>query len=314
MIASVSQDMVAGFETVVIENPRLRAVLIPRLGGRVWELLDRSRDRQWIWHREDTPLADSPPGSVYDDVWAGGWEELFPNDAPGFFEGRPLLDHGEWWTTSWGIAETSTGAEAVVRLVAEAPICGALCSKEYRVASSGSGLRVSYRIENQREETFHFLFKQHLPVKISPSCRLALPGGQVTAVDQKFGTMLPGPGPFTWPHAGDRDLRLVPPRSHGGREFVYVTGLPDRWCGVDDVEKGAALRMRYDARQLPFVWLFLSYEGWRDCYTAVLEPCTNMPKDLAEAVRIGQSACLLPGGIFETDVTVTVGALTGSNR
>jgi hypothetical protein len=307
MRATVTRGTVSGFEAVVLERPGARAVLIPQLGGRVWELADTVRDRQWIWHRADVPLAASAPDSDYDAVWAGGWEELFPNDAAGAFEGRTLLDHGEWWSARWRVAHESDGDEAVVRLVSDGPIHQTSCTKEFRL--DGDGLRVSYRIESRADRAFHFLFKQHLPIAITPSCSLALPGGRLTAVDPSFGTLLPGPGPFEWPRADDVDLRPVPPPSATAREFVYVRDLPDGWCGVDDREKRASLRMHFDARHFPFVWLFLSYGGWRDCYTAVLEPCTNMPKALDEAVRLGQSAVLPAGGVFETAVLVTLAEL-----
>jgi hypothetical protein len=314
MNATVSRDVVGGFEVLVLENSQVRASVIPSLGGRVWELLDRVRGRQWIWHREDVPLAVSPRGTSYDDVWAGGWEELFPNDAPADFEGRALPDHGEWWTTPWTVAEASDGVEAMVRLVADTRIRRASCIKEYRLGGDADTIYVSYRIESHEPDAFHFLFKQHLPVALTPSCELTLPGGRVTAVDPAFGTMLPGSGPFDWPLArgtdlDDVDLRRVPAPT-AEREFVYVTELPEGWCGVDDVSLGASIRMRFDHRRMPFLWLFLSYGGWRDCYTAVLEPCTNMPKDLAEAVRTGQSARLDAGAVFQTRVAVTLAALT----
>lgn len=310
--ATVTRDIVCGFEVLVLENSRIRATVIPSLGGRVWELLDRVRGRQWIWHREDVPLAVSPSGSSYDDVWAGGWEELFPNDAPTDFEGRELPDHGEWWTTAWTVAEATGGAEGVVRLVADTCIRKASCIKEYRL--SGDTIQVSYRIESREPEAFHFLFKQHLAIAVTPSCELSLPGGRVSAVDPAFGTLLPGPGPFDWPLArspdlDDVDLSRVAARASAEREFVYVTELPESWCGVDDVSAGASIRMRFEQRRTPFLWLFLTYGGWRDCYTAVLEPCTNMPKDLAEAVRAGQSARLNPGAVFQTSVAVTLSAL-----
>ena len=73
----------------------------------------------------------------------------------------------------------------------------------------------------------------------------------------------------------------------------------------------ASLRMDYEQRSFPFVWFFLSYGGWRDVYTAVLEPCTNMPKDLAEAVRRSQSARLLPGAAFETTLRVSLSGAGG---
>ncbi len=93
---------------------------------------------------------------------------------------------------------------------------------------------------------------------------------------------------------------------------MYVSALPESWCGVDNPEHGASLRMLFDDGTFPFVWLFLSYGGWRDTYTAVLEPCTNLPKDLTEAVRLGQSASLAPGEEFVTRVTVRLTGLTGS--
>jgi hypothetical protein len=106
--------------------------------------------------------------------------------------------------------------------------------------------------------------------------------------------------------AGGVDLSKVPGRNDAEREFVYVIDLPDGWCGVDDVTSGASLRMRFDDRKLPYLWLFLSYGGWRGCYTAGLEPCTNMPKNLTDAVRTGRSARLTAGGVFETSAVVTL--------
>jgi hypothetical protein len=106
-------------------------------------------------------------------------------------------------------------------------------------------------------------------------------------------------------------MRVVPPATSRAREFVYVSDLPEPWCGVQDTRKNASIRMSFDGRALPFVWLFLTYGGWRNAYTAVLEPCTNMPKDLSEAVRLGQSARLGPREEFMTAVSVTLHGLAG---
>lgn len=309
--ARLFHQPVLGFDAVVLENDAVRAVVLPSLGGRVWELDDKARGRQWIWHREDVPLARVAAGTPYDDAWAGGWEELFPNDAAGVFEGRALPDHGEWWTYDWTIDEATDGHAAVLRLRTQSTVLRAACEKEFRLEAGASSLAVTYRIRSEEALPFHFLFKQHLPVLLHSDCRLRLPGGRVDVVDPAFGTVLPGPGPFAWPHASHQarsaNLESVPPRESGQREFVYVSDLPDGWCGVDDARAGASLRMHFDPNVFPFTWLFLSYGGWRDVYAAVLEPCTNMPKDLSEAVRRQQSARLMPEQCFETTVTVTLG-------
>jgi hypothetical protein len=319
MSARVSHGRVDGFDAVILENPFLRAVVIPALGGRVWELEDRVRGRHWIWHREDVPLQACEPGASYDDVWAGGWEELFPNDAAGPFEGRALPDHGEWWTLAWTVALSSGGNEARLRLTAESTIVRAALVKEFVLPADRASLAVEYGITSREAEPFHFLFKQHLPVSLTTGCRLRLPGGRVDAVDPSFGTVLPGAGPYAWPLAREGgaaavDLQIVPARETAAREFVYVRDLPDGWCGVDDLDAAASIRMHYDRPDFPFVWLFLSYGGWRNVYTAVLEPCTNVPKDLAEAVRLGQAARLAPGATFRTRVAVTLGSVEGRDR
>ncbi len=318
MKAIVSQEKVEGYHAIVISNNKLRAVVLPELGGRVWELEDRARGRKWIWHRDDVPLRKAQTGACYDDVWAGGWEELFPNDAPCRFDGRDLPDHGEWWTMSWDATVLSTGDKAVVRLAAESTAVKTTCVKEFSLSADAAALVVNYQIRNDEDRPIHFLFKQHLAIGITPDCRLWMPGGRVQPVDASFSTILPEGGPFDWPFAVGQgksvDLRAIPPARAGAREFVYVSELPEPWCGVQDMKEGAAIRMDFDSRSFPYVWLFLTYGGWRNLYTAVLEPCTNLPKDLSEAVRLGQSARLEPGHKFETVVSVTLAGLKETER
>jgi hypothetical protein len=189
----------------------------------------------------------------------------------------------------------------------------AVCSKEFRLLADGATLEIRYGILSEEHLPFHFLFKQHLPIRLTPDCMLQLPGGAVRAVDSTFGTNVTDTVEFTWPHAPSRgrivDLRQIPAESSRQQEFLYVRDLPESLCGVDDAPSRASIRMHFESTDLPYVWLFLTYGGWRGYYTAVLEPCTNLPKDLSEAVRLGQSARLEPGQEFTTRVSVTVSSL-----
>lgn len=313
MATSVSYGTLWEFESIILSNAVLRAVIIPELGGRVWELEDRVRNRQWIWHREDVPLQTAYIGSVYDDVWAGGWEELFPNDAPCSFEGRELPDHGEWWATPWEVDKTVSGRRAEVHLKAQTSVIRTQCTKTYILEDDEAKITVNYLIKSCENQPFYFLFKQHLAIDITSDCRLVLPGGRVTPVDTSFGTLISGAGPFDWPLGvkdnENVDLQLILPRNKAKREFLYVQNLPQPWCGINDLSNSASLRMDFRLNELPYVWLFLSYGGWRNLYTAVLEPCSNLPKDLPEAVKIGQSARLDPGQAFQTTVSVTLGTV-----
>jgi hypothetical protein len=313
MAARIERCQVGPFEAFVLETDSLRAVVLPSLGARVWELEDKIRRRQWIWNQGIANLRTQLVGANYDEVWAGGWEELFPNDAAGAFEGRELPDHGEWWATAWSVVEKVGGLEPRLTLTARMSVVRATCTKEFRLSADGTMLVIRYRIRSEERQPFHFLFKQHLPIKIAPECMLQLSGGAVRAVDPSFGTIVTNAEEFAWPHAPTKgrcaDLRQIPAKPGRHQEFLYVRNLPGPWCGVDDMKCRASIRMCFESEVLPYVWLFLTYGGWRGYYTAVLEPCTNCPKDLSEAVRLGQSARLEHGQEFATQVSVRLSPL-----
>jgi hypothetical protein len=105
--------------------------------------------------------------------------------------------------------------------------------------------------------------------------------------------------PFAWPLARTQngeliDLSICPEAELRHREFVYISELPEGWCGARETRRGAALRFHFPLQVFPFTWVFMTYGGWRDLYTVVLEPCTNMPKDLQTAYCLGQCAVLHP--------------------
>jgi hypothetical protein len=73
---------------------------------------------------------------------------------------------------------------------------------------------------------------------------------------------------------------------------------------VRDTEAGARLRLHFPREVFPYTWLFMTFGGWRDLYTVILEPCTNMPEDLNEAPRQGRCASLAPGATLACAVRV----------
>ena len=107
-------------------------------------------------------------------------------------------------------------------------------------------------------------------------------------------------------------MRQVPAPSSQQQEFVYVRNLPEPWCGVEDPGASAALRMDFDSSAFPYVWLFLTYGGWRDLYTAVLEPCTNMPKDLVGSGAGGPVGAAAAGTGVRYDGSVTLSGASGA--
>jgi hypothetical protein len=298
---------VQGTDDVRLSSPLISLGIKPKRGANLYSILTPTEPRGWIFYDPSRVTADEAADLGYDDVWSGGFEELFPNDAPGWFEGRSLRDHGELWNAPFDILEHSDTHVRVERRCMTVP---AIVRKTVSLHQASAGFDVAYEIEHVGQEPFHFLFKLHAAIRIETGDRLLLPGGRVTPVDPSFGGVIRSG--CDWPlgpsarGSGTADLSLVPDASTRLREFVYVSQLPEGWCGLQRQRTGEAIVFRYPLDKLPYCWLFLTYGGWRDYYTAVLEPCTNMPKDLTTAKARGTSARLDPGQTFEFTVSVTI--------
>ncbi|MBI5201910.1 MAG: DUF5107 domain-containing protein [Elusimicrobia bacterium] len=302
----LTRETLSGREQWRLDDGRLRVELLPALGARVWTLHDLEHGVQWVWRSPKVPLKAAAPGANYDENWAGGWEELFPNDALGDFDGRALPDHGEWWSRAWTAEEAEQDGRPAVRMTLETRSVPAKCEKIVWLAKDRKAVRVRYRIANAGKTELRFMLKQHLALAIEPGDRLELPGGALRAVNPDFSTRLGSAGPFEWPNGLDKsgrpvDVSAMPPRGRD-KEFVYVCDLVDGWAGVRRGER--RLRMRFDKTVFPHCWFFMDFGGWNGLYTAVLEPCTQWPKDLNEAAAAGRVAALAPGQTLETEVEV----------
>ncbi|MDQ6770840.1 MAG: hypothetical protein M3Z54_12730 [Gemmatimonadota bacterium] len=290
-----------------IANGVIAAEVLPTMGAKIWSLTHLASQIQWIWHRPGVIPSAVASDAVYDEVWPGGWEEIFPNDAPGNLGDSRLTDHGEWWRRAWRVvSQTQTSKHATIALAMEGETVTASYEKWIRLERGSNELVISYRIRNVGRSPIVSLFKQHLPIVINPERRLELPGGNLVPVDPDRETIL-GPGPHAWPlitglDGRPVDMRKIPTPAANSHEFVYVTNMPVGWCGVRNVGSNRAIRLCYSLDAFPFTWLFMTYGGWRGLYTVVLEPCTNMPKDLAEAHRQRQSLVLVAGQSFECSV------------
>lgn len=289
-VTSVTTERRGDLTIVRLVNDLISLEVLPELGARVWTLLDRRRDEQWIWHNKTLQPQPFSPDRTYDEQWIGGWEELFPNDAPGMFEGRCLPDHGEWWSARWTWEITNAGPAVVqVKLAHDDLTIPTSCEKWITVDDGSAAVRIDYRISNRSTDVLHFLLKQHLAVAVAPGDRIDLPGGLVHQVDPAFSTLLNEGGPSRWSSAG---LDVCPAASAGHREFVYVSDSPEGWCAVHRPASGASIRLNFSRQTFPYTWMFMDFGGWKGHYVVVLEPSTNMPKDLTEALRLGKCATL----------------------
>ena len=293
---------------ILLENSLISVEVDPAHGGRIDSIRASADGEDWIYNSGPATGQSEAAQPEYDDVWTGGFEELFPNDAPCHFEGRTLPDHGELWTSELSI-DALDGRSVDMSL--QCRTVPARFSKRISVDRHATSVSIEYGISNEGEEPLDYLFKLHAAMRVAAGDQLLLPGGEVTRVSEDFSRLMGHSDGSAWPVVGGLDgepvdLSAICARDPKAQEFVYVTGLPAGWCGLRRSSSDKRFVIRYDLNDFPYCWLFMALGGWRDHYTVVLEPCTNIPKDLEAAKQAGTCARLQPGASRSYSVSIDI--------
>jgi hypothetical protein len=299
-----------GFQALVLENALLRAVILPELGAKIWSLTFKPRDREMLWHNPRIVPRPAPLGARYDDWFCGGWDELFPNDAPVVIDGEAYPDHGELWSMpfTWEVAAASPD-ETTIRFSCPGTVTASRFEKWLTLRADEPTLRIRYRIENSGPLPLDFHWKLHPALRHGDRARVDLPATRVV-VDDNFAAEFRDTE-FNWPQATGADdaaidMRRLPPYAARTARFFYAVELTDGWCALTDDEERVGFGLVFDPAILSTVWVFGSYGGWRGLQTTILEPCTGYPFELDKAIAGGRHSHLEPGEAIDTEVLAVV--------
>jgi hypothetical protein len=295
-----------GLRTIVLENRALRLAVLPEAGAKLYSLLHKATGKEILWHNPDVPPRPGAPGSCYDDVWSGGWDELFPNDEPAALDGCVFPDHGELWTAAWGCETESRGGAAVIHLTTECAASGCRVEKWIELREGEERIRFRHRFRNLTGRALPFLWKLHPAMAMAPGDRILVPAARFRLEPLSPGTLagaaLESAEPVVELPGRTVDLRVAPPPEAREQHFYYGLDLRAGWCAAYDPVRRLAAGLAFPKDVFKTCWVFASYGGWRDYYVTVLEPATGYPFRLEESVASGQCAMLAPHAELEADV------------
>ena len=299
-----------GLRTIVLENRLLRVAVLPEAGGKVWQITYKPLNADLLWNNPEIIPARLPAGSCYDDIWSGGWDELFPNDEVAVIDGKTYPDHGELWTGEWSEKTFSNDESAGVCLCYTTPIGAIEVEKTIRLRADYPRLEFHHRFVNQGNAHFPFLWKLHPAMAVSPSHRLDFPRMKVVLEPTFMGSLAGAGDSSEWPivttSQGDVDLRRVTPQEAHKLYFFYGTQMEAGWCAITNTALRLSCGLQFDPKVFRCCWLFATYGGWRNYNVAVLEPCTGYPVNFDAMKAAGRHRTLAPGETLETDVQFLV--------
>jgi galactose mutarotase-like enzyme len=283
-----------------LSDDYLRLTIIPEWGGKVSELFDLRRQREWLFENPVLPYRLPEYGGNYvRDFDVGGFDECFPTVGPcpyptAPWEGTPLPDHGEVWSIPWAVQVdggtlylSTHGVRLPYRL-----------EKTMRLLGNGS-IRFTYHATNLSPFPMPFLWSSHPLFTLRPGMRLALPTTRMRifsapSLPAQSGDVIP------WPRFEDLDLSRVPHPSAGIAAKLFSPPLTEGWAALFDPADGTTFHFEFDPAVVTHLGLWLNYGGWAGAPGAApyfnlgLEPCIGAPDTLDVAVNHGQEDGLLP--------------------
>lgn len=296
-----------GVPGLLLECERMRVTLFPEAGAKILDLVHKPSGYDLLWTNPRVPLRRTYPGAAFDDVWCGGWDELFPTDPPCEVDGNAFHDHGDLWCGPWAWSiEHDDGREATVYLRRYAVALPCLMEKWLTVHSNGTELRFRHRLTNLGTQPVPFTWNLHVAHAIAPDSRVYLPARAVAGVPGQSGRFDAAPGSLGWPVHDGTDMGALPGVDSGLTEWLYASELVAGWCAVTHPASGVGLGLSFDPGVFETVWLWGVYGGWRGHYVLLTEPSTSPPGGLARALADGTAARLEPGRTLETTTVATI--------
>lgn len=297
--------------TITLQNAHLAVTVLPERGGRIDQITDLARNKDWLWHPagyDASAPRELPAGAAFDTHWQGGFEEMFPNDAACVAGGRTLPDHGEAWSSVWMVTAQS---ERAITLRLDCQSVPVQFEKRLTLADDAPELQIEYRFTNHGVSTLGTLLKLHPAIAIEEGDEIRVPDCDVEAVALGFSTLIGQPGLSRWPHGRDPNGDQVPldralPAASQAREFIYCSNLGEGRCGVYNPRTDSTLELAFDTAEFPYVWLFQSYGGFDGHYVLMLEPCTSKPFELSEVIAADTALWLAPDFPRALSLTLSV--------
>ena len=303
---SLVRDGVPGIR---LEGDLLSMTVFPVAGGKVFDLVHKPTGFNLLWHNPRVGLARTYAGAAFDDVWCGGWDELFPTDPPCTLDGNAYHDHGDLWIGPWEWSvERDDGEEATLYLRRFAVSLPCLMEKWISLRRDSAALSFRHRLTNLGSRRVPFVWNLHVAHAIEPGSRVHLPAGRVGVKPPNYGRAGAGAGELSWPLdvSVPGDLSVLPGPEVGLTEWLFALELREGWCAVTHPSVSVGLELAFDREVFSTVWLWGVFGGWRGHYILLTEPCTSPPGSLADNVERGTAASLDPGGVLETEVVATV--------
>jgi len=319
----------SGLRVVCLENERMSVSLLPEVGGKIAELIDRRSGRNWLWQNPHLPMRRPVYGSDYGrELDSGGWDEILFSTSPCEVElpdgtQHRIPDHGDLVGQMWEVEKSTTlkSGNSVCGLTATGRVFDFRWSRVAILDAERPLLTLEYSLENTGSSPWPWAWCAHPLIAVERGMRIELPTGQgFRVVDSKQLNLSQSEREFAWPRlplSDGSEIDLSASFDSGSETNRFAAKLFVRSASPGAVRLSTAdgaerLTFRYDERQIPWLGLWINNRAWSGCGSQPhlnlgLEPSTTPCESLTESIAEGWTEQLEPGKIRTWSLSIEVG-------
>jgi hypothetical protein len=295
------RNNINGVEILTLENNCLKTEIVPALGGKILSVFNKFLNKEFLWCDKNLQLNTQNPGDDFDSSFYGGIDELIPNDIAETIDSIQYPDHGELWTTplNYELGENK------IYLFGNLRFSGFQYRKDVYLDENDPVIYLEYKIRNESGAVRNFSWKFHAALSIQEGDKIVSDALNVRVIDtvySRFKTL----EEFKWPVVENCNVSVVPPSSNT-MDFFCLYKIRNPEMHLESPDKNSLFSLYYDKKVFPYQGYFASYGGFFNHYTLILEPCTNMPLSVPEAIKQGQCSVLGPNEEINTLVSIYAG-------
>jgi len=300
MPLSIVPTTVGGMNGFVLENEKLRVVIMPEFGARIVSVIYKPTETEFVWHNPRVPLMKPTYKPEFEDM--SGLFDCVPTCEACTFKSWQLPAYGEVASEPWRLMKRETKAKSItLGLQRKCQVYPLAVHKSLTLTKNDPKLELNYRLENLSDDKLEYHYSGHNTLLINPNYRIVLPpevsslkrGMAITDRLGKLGDEIPWP--ITTDSAGATvDLSKVGQPNEGTGENLYTPRLKESWCAALNESRNEAIGFSFDAKVLPHILVWINWGGYLGHYHIALEPSTGRPDNLDVAVNQWKNYAFLP--------------------
>ena len=160
-MSSCAEDYTGtGLRRIRLRNQLLELSVLPEAGGKIFDLIDRRTDRNWLWHNPHfAPTAARRDADFYCEQDSGGWDEVLVSVKPAEVRSAggqvwQVPDHGDVIGRRWNVVDlvAADGGDAACGMTVTSTEMSYEFTRNIRLLNEQPKIELSYFVSNHGNE------------------------------------------------------------------------------------------------------------------------------------------------------------------